>query len=681
MSAGPSPYVSPLLPQHQALLSASCISQEVAEARGYRSIGRAEARELCFVSPRPGLLIPLYRVDVELGGYQFRPDDPRADKKGKPIKYESPRGQPNILDVPPTVREELHKGRQAILITEGAPKADALASLGIPCINVAGVYGWRGKNVDGGLTALGDWEMVNIAGSIFVLAFDSDILTKPEVHQALKRLKRFLESRGAEQVRVLVLPSLLSGKTGIDDYIFETGATAADLAKLVVDELPAPPSTETPVENVGPAPDLGELLVNVRAFIRRFVVVGNAELDVLALWITHSYAFEAADFTPYLHVNSPEKQSGKTRLLEVMKLLARSPWHTSRATVAVLVRKIARDEPTLLLDEVDAAFKGEKEYGEALRAILDAGYQRGGVASLCVGKGNDLVDLPVFCPKAFAGIGKKLPDTVLDRSIPISMKRRAPSETVERLRLRDAKEEAAPLYAKLNSWASSAIPALQGARPALLDGLGDRAFDVWEPLLAIADAAGAEWAQRARDAALKLSAGEARQDDSIGVRLLVDIRQGFEDMKGDKLFTADLLAYLNGIEESSWGGFSDNGMTGRDLSRHLDRYGIAPKQVRIGDRTRKGYDKEWFTDGWTRYCPLPHEKGETSETSKLSPICKEMKTMPAGVATARDDVPHISQIQPRHNVSHVSDKSPEKGVTEEQSAKRNGVTEEMQWRG
>ena len=38
-------------------------------------------------------------------------------------------------------------------------------------------------------------EDISIKECIFVLAFDSDILTKPEVHQALSRFKRFLEGR------------------------------------------------------------------------------------------------------------------------------------------------------------------------------------------------------------------------------------------------------------------------------------------------------------------------------------------------------------------------------------------------------------------------------------------------------------------------------------------------------
>ena len=98
------------------------------------------------------------------------------------IKYESLKGQPNVLDVNPTIAAALRAGKQAIFVTEGARKADSLATLGIPALNVSGVYGWRSKNSDGGYTDLPDWEMVSIKGSRYILAFDSDILTKPSVY-------------------------------------------------------------------------------------------------------------------------------------------------------------------------------------------------------------------------------------------------------------------------------------------------------------------------------------------------------------------------------------------------------------------------------------------------------------------------------------------------------------------
>ena len=210
-----------LLLRHQALLDTSAISPGVAAARGYRSIGRSEARELGFTGAqaRPGLVIPLWRVDGQPGGYQLRPDDPRMSKDGKPIKYESPKGQANILDVPPTVRHKLARLGEGAFITEGARKADAIASLGLPAINIAGVYGWRGRNAYGGYTTLPDWEEVNLRDATWVLAFDSDILTKHQVHQALTRLWRWLEWKGAARIRVLNLPQEGNGKVGVDDFL------------------------------------------------------------------------------------------------------------------------------------------------------------------------------------------------------------------------------------------------------------------------------------------------------------------------------------------------------------------------------------------------------------------------------------------------------------------------------
>jgi len=211
---------------HQALLDASAIDPEVAAARGYRSVGRAEARELGFTGAqaRPGLLVPrctLWGQD----GYQLRPDEPRLDSKGKSIKYETPRGQSNRLDVHPWMHDRVRSPREVVFITEGARKADSLASIDIPAINLNGVTGWRGTNAHGGKTALDDWNDVAIAGSKFVLAFDADILTKPSVYKALKGLRGYLLARRAVQVLVLRLPA--DGPKGIDDWISARQAVQA----------------------------------------------------------------------------------------------------------------------------------------------------------------------------------------------------------------------------------------------------------------------------------------------------------------------------------------------------------------------------------------------------------------------------------------------------------------------
>src|SRR5215213_4517433 len=196
-----------------------------------------------------------------------------------------------------------------------------------------------------------------------------------------------------------------------------------------------------------------EVLVRLIAFIRRFVALTQDQALLIVLWIVHTHSFGAAETTSYLNIRSAEKRSGKTRLLEVLSLLVARPWFTGRVTAAVLVRKVAPRRPTLLLDESDAAFKGDREYAETLRGVLNAGFRRGGVASLCIGQGANLSykDFPVFCPKAIAGIGM-LPDTVSDRSIGIVLQRRPPSKRVERFRLRKVSPEALPLQKAAAAW-------------------------------------------------------------------------------------------------------------------------------------------------------------------------------------------------------------------------------------
>ena len=92
--------------------------------------------------------------------------------------------------------------------------------------------------------------------------------------------------------------------------------------------------------------------------IRRYVVLSDAQRDALALWCAHCHAFEAADATPYPHVTSAERESGKTRLAEVLALLTPRALHLSNTTTAALARSVSQEPPpVLLLDESDNTFK------------------------------------------------------------------------------------------------------------------------------------------------------------------------------------------------------------------------------------------------------------------------------------------------------------------------------------
>jgi chloramphenicol 3-O-phosphotransferase len=77
-----------------------------------------------------------------------------------------------------------------------------------------------------------------------------------------------------------------------------------------------------------------ELLDDIVKFMRRFIVATDEQLTAAALWIVHTHAFAAAEMTPYLYITSPEKRSGKTRLLKLLQLLCAKPWVTVQDPVA-----------------------------------------------------------------------------------------------------------------------------------------------------------------------------------------------------------------------------------------------------------------------------------------------------------------------------------------------------------
>jgi len=182
------------------LLEGSNINPEVAEARDYRTIEKNVELERCGFPRKqwnpPGLLIPVHSPAGGIATYQYRPDLPRIDKDGRPIKYETPSGSRMTLDVHPFARDKLGDPSIPLFITEGIKKGDALVSRGLCVVTLLGVWNWRGTNDKGGKVALPDWDYVALNnGRDVYIVFDSDVMLKPGVHEAMRRLKAFLESR------------------------------------------------------------------------------------------------------------------------------------------------------------------------------------------------------------------------------------------------------------------------------------------------------------------------------------------------------------------------------------------------------------------------------------------------------------------------------------------------------
>jgi hypothetical protein len=358
-------------------------------------------------------------------------------------------------------------------------------------------------------------------------------------------------------------------------------------------------------------PDLtgAALLDAVHAALTRYVVLpSQAATDAVVLWIAASHAQPAWAHAPRLVIRAPERRCGKSRLLDVVEATSHNPVITVNASPAAVYRSITEDPPTMLVDEADTIF-GPKAEGanEDLRGLFNAGHQRGRPALRYDASTSSVVSIPTFAMAAFAGIGA-MPDTIEDRAVIVHMRRRARDEKTDPYRSRRDRAPLRDLAEQLTAWLRADLPALEHAVPAM--PVEDRAADTWEPLVAVADHAGGDWPERARAAAVALTAEAADSGEiSDRLRVLADCRTAFADDLA--LPTIELLARLWAIPDSGWNEFGPGGLTGKKLGSLLREYGIRSANIRfLGIGQAKGYQRAEFVDTWQRYCPLPDEPGE-----------------------------------------------------------------------
>jgi hypothetical protein len=233
--------------RHLEHLRLSAIPPEFIRRRGYRTIeDPKELEALGFRKQQcrvPGILFRLHGVNGDgIVSYQYRPDNPRLNNRGKPIKYETPAGAVNRIDSPPSCHNDLANPQIDLLITEGLKKADALASQGACVIALTGVWNWKAKNQFGGVTISSDFDYIALNGRQVIIVPDSDYATNPGVTQAVKRLAENLRRKKAIVSIVLLPPRSNGEKTGADDFLAD-GHTLDQLKALAVsfeEVVPAP---------------------------------------------------------------------------------------------------------------------------------------------------------------------------------------------------------------------------------------------------------------------------------------------------------------------------------------------------------------------------------------------------------------------------------------------------------
>jgi Protein of unknown function (DUF3631) len=352
-------------------------------------------------------------------------------------------------------------------------------------------------------------------------------------------------------------------------------------------------------------------------------------------WILHTHLLQHFEFTPRLAFLSPEPASGKTRALEITERLVPNPVCAVNMSPAYLFRKVGSGDETvtILFDEIDTVFGPKAKENEEIRGLLNAGHHRGAVAGRCVVKGKNIEteELPAFAPVALAGIGW-LPDTILTRCIVVRMQRRAAGEIVEPYRRRIHDADTNRVRGLVEVWAGTVWP--DGITwPELPAGIQDRDADVWEPLIAIADAVGGEWPAKVREAAVTLVTAGKDREPSLGIRLLTDLHQVFDGH--DQMFTTTILEELHDSDEAPWADIRGKPLNDRGLAHRLNQYGIKSKTIRLGT-TAKGYVRADFLEAWSRYLPPSADRSVTSVTKVTN------GATPAATVTDVTLVTHLS---------------------------------------
>jgi hypothetical protein len=392
------------------------------------------------------------------------------------------------------------------------------------------------------------------------------------------------------------------------------------------------------------------VLAGVHTFIKRFCSFPDEHaLTAVTLWVAHSHAVHHFHTTPRLALISPEPGSGKTRVLEILNLLVPASMFSVSASPAAIFRTLYLNPITLPVDECDTIFSrsGKNDGNEDLRALLNAGYKVGATIPRCVGPRHEVQNFPVFCATALAGLGD-LPDTIMTRSVVIRMRRRAPSEPIEPFRTREHASEGHALRDSLARWATLHGASAGESWPELPYGIVDRVAEVWEPLIAMADAAGGNWPSRVREACISLWTSSQDNRVSLGVRLLADMRIIFGNAGNPQaLHTETILSRLcsgpqHGLDDDApWNEMYGKPLGVRGLASMLKRYAVSSIKVKVEGRSLQGYRREHLWDAWTRYLPSVPAPVEPSEPADCA-------------ALSQESVPEVPQVPDVRTVGAVS---------------------------
>jgi putative DNA primase/helicase len=390
---------------------------------------------------------------------------------------------------------------------------------------------------------------------------------------------------------------------------------------------------EIVVPDVEPWPEAvngAEVLDRVVERIELYLVLPPGAAVVMALWCLATYLYDCFDVFPRLNISSPTKRCGKSLLKDVLSLFCQRACKTEDATPAALFRIIPRSRPTVFWDEFDTL--GEKV--DELRALLNAGYRKGGEVWRCVGADFEPRAFDVFTPVCVIGIGNVY-ETLLDRSVTIRMERATKAEIKKKKRFKshdlETEKNLARHLARFASDSRAAV--LAHCDPELPEEIYSREADNLRPLANLAEIVGEGWPLRLITAYANLRGDESIKGESDGLRveLLRDIREVLQEWEHTNIFSQDLTDSLCRMPDRPWHELN----RGKDISstwlaKQLKTFRIISKSVRVGDDSKKGYRVADFEDAFERYLDPDTDLDVLKRHSVTEPInideSKELET-------------------------------------------------------
>jgi uncharacterized protein DUF3631 len=494
-------------------------------------------------------------------------------------------------------------------ITEGEKDVESLKSLGLPATcNPGGAGKWRPE-----------YSKCLKGKEVYVLQ-DNDEPGRKHALAVAHSVAKFAS-------KVILVPPFRRAKD-VTEWI-EHGGTKKKLEKLIAGTEPFEREIallDTPAADDDPTNSASDwrgksirgkwaVCLPETLFVD-YLVLPKGIPFVASLWVIATHIHELFDCFPYLTVTSPTKRCGKTRFAEILELLCARPLMSVNISEAALFRSIENEKPTVIIDEAETLRNRESERAQYLLSILQAGFRQGAYVLRCVGKDFAVKKFPVFCPKAILAIGN-LPDTLMDRSVVISMRRHLQSERVARFRRRQASEQAAGIVRTITAWAEKNKKNVARAYSKQnLDFLKDREADLWEPLFAVASVAVPDRLEELTAIAKQLSDEKSGLDvdDSQGIRMLADIRTLLSEAEHRRMSTAKLLVQLREELDGHW----DDKLTAVKLARILRPFQVSSKQLWIGKTNARGYEYEDFEPVFKRY--LPPKVARPARTSEIKRI-------------------------------------------------------------